>query len=99
MGQIWWLMYQGGLLSIHVGAQVAASNAEMLERKKADVAERAAEDRRIVAYLHDKAAREQVGFCFGVRVRTGSRLGSRLRWAPWRKKRGLPKNSDLSTCA
>lgn len=40
--------------------QVAASNAEMLERKKADAAERAAEDRRIAAYLQDKAAREQV---------------------------------------
>jgi hypothetical protein len=40
--------------------QVAASNAEMLERKKAEAAERAAEDRRIAAYLHDKAAREQV---------------------------------------
>ncbi len=40
--------------------QVAASNAEMLERKKADAIERAAEDRRIAAYLLDKAAREQV---------------------------------------
>ena len=40
--------------------QVATSNAEMLERKKAEAAERAAEDRRITAYLQDKAAREQV---------------------------------------
>ena len=73
------LLNRGELLSIHVGAQVAASNAEMLERKKADVAKRAAEDRRIAAYLHDKAAREQVGFLFSVRVRARSRLGSRLR--------------------
>lgn len=68
MGQSLCLLYKGELLSIHVGAQVAASNAEMLERKKADAAERAAEDRRIAAYLHDKAAREQVGFWFSVRV-------------------------------
>ncbi len=39
---------------------MAVSNAEMLERKKAEAAERAAEDRRIAAYLKEKAAREQV---------------------------------------
>lgn len=51
-----------GVLDATVGLalQVLASNAEMLERKKADEAERAAEDRRIVAYLREKAAREQV---------------------------------------
>ncbi len=78
-----------------MGAQVAASNTEMLERKKADVAKRAAEDRRIMAYLHDKAAREQVGFLFRGRVRAMSRLGSRLTWAPRRRKRGPPKKSSI----
>ena len=40
--------------------QVAESNAQMLERKKAEAAERAADDARIVAYLKEKAGREQV---------------------------------------
>ena len=40
---------------------MAAANAELLERKKADAAQQAAEDRRIAAYLADKAARDQVG--------------------------------------
>ncbi len=39
---------------------MAAANAELLERKKADAAQQAAEDRRIAAYLADKAARDQV---------------------------------------
>ncbi|CAL5230041.1 g13486 [Coccomyxa viridis] len=38
---------------------VAAANAELLERKKADAAQQAAEDRRIAAYLAGKAARDQ----------------------------------------
>ena len=40
--------------------QVAAANAELLERKKLDAAQQAAEDKRIAAYIADKAAREQV---------------------------------------
>ena len=42
---------------------MAATNAELLERKKSEAAQQAAEDRRIAAYLADKAARDQVGVC------------------------------------
>ena len=40
--------------------QVAAANAELLERKKLEAAQQAAEEKRIAAYIADKAAREQV---------------------------------------
>lgn len=42
---------------------MAAANTELLERKKAEAAQQAAVDRRIAAYLADKAARDQVGRC------------------------------------
>ena len=38
---------------------MAAANAELLERKKAEAEQQVAEDRRIAAYLADKAARDQ----------------------------------------
>lgn len=40
--------------------QVAAANAELLDRKKAEGQQQAVEERRIAAYTADKAAREQV---------------------------------------
>ena len=39
---------------------MAAANAALLERAALDAAQQAAEDRRIAAYLADKAARDQV---------------------------------------
>jgi len=40
---------------------VAAANAQLLERKKVEAAQQAAEDKQIAAYIADKAARDQVG--------------------------------------
>ena len=40
---------------------MAAANAQLLERKKVEAAQQAAEDKKIAVYIADKAARDQVG--------------------------------------
>jgi hypothetical protein len=46
-------------MSVDVCAQVARSNAQLLESKKAEAAHQLAEERRIAAYLKEKAEQEQ----------------------------------------
>ncbi len=49
--------------------QVAATNAELLDRKKLEAVQQAAEEKRIAAYIADKAAREQVPVtCLGYSI-------------------------------
>ena len=69
---------------------MAAANAELLERKKAEAAQQAAEDKKIAAYIADRAARDQVGKHASLACPTFRRK----MWSSWALSRGAKSDSS-----